>query len=1362
MLPILKIKRVNILMYFQSINKNFLKAAIIAAFFCLFFSVTADAKLPEHIAVLPIKGKGKPEDLKELRLTFFNHIGSKNYRDMELEDIDSKLFLMEQQSGKKWREFTNKELAEALGVQGLIFLDVVGIEKIYAGFFGSLTVKLGVEFVDADTGQILWKKEEQVSRKAGSIPLSPWAAISSAVQSAMVLRDSVKIELFDKLCRNVAKAIPEPPSLVAERPPTIFSVQTNALDSPFKAQEEILVSLKGDEGMKAYFNIVGQTDAITLNEMKPGLYLGKYVTTEGTNFKGQLMEVFLVNSEKRKVSKYQVPYLITVDTTPPGEPVNFQTGLSENGFKLSWEKPDADDIKEYVIKKAVVGQSEYEELAATELNEYIDESVSFGQKVFYRVFTKDFADNLSKAAEISRVAVKPGPTDVTGEIKEDTIFYSYGSPYIVRGQLTVVKGVKLTVEPGSVIRFEDGASLVVNGTIETLGTKEEGITFKGKGYNLTLADTGAGGGKFTHTFFRGGGLFEIGNSEASFDDCRMESFEIGLKAFQGSVINVARSFFGYNKTALMGDTCTISLDEVEFSHNQEGMSFQSNVDAKIGNIVLDANEQNITTESEIFVDHAEIPEKESFEILRSFRGPVDIANVMPSRKSLKALKEDSGNDLIDKIGDSLIEENFEETLKLMVLLRELFEDKYEKTKAIEGYALFKMGAQKEAKELITGSSAPYADRLAGTLGLVESSAPASKVRFVRVKIPVFGSGEGISKIALSKAGKQSVKDHVEGVTGRLERKKSFVVKAKILSKPDKYTMGVYPVNTKVTGSKFEGLYLVFLDTHTVLADLQDLRIIGNKRRELRVGLTSCGDGDTSRPELSRELNTLLFPVIEIPSKGCSFVGYKEDIVLNNLDMLVIVKETASASKSRVSNNLKMISADMDIIVFDAKTGQQVFDNSKGVVVYHMNESMGTKAAMKQAYNEIGQGVLDKLVAVDRKRSPVAAVNVAQIEQPVGTLAKPSTDKREAKASTAKAPAKKPEKAPAKKTAPEPEKGIVLSVAGVEPVFANMPEAFINRPFMTLVIENESRENIRKSELTLDVPGYFPAPIGADLESIPALDRVRLQLFAEFTDDLKKINRTKKAEAVISIEYGKKKTEIKYPVVIFDAHTTRWNTGDKLAIYIDDEDPSVMSIAEGIVSEASRLTDDNQLKKLFIGMVTLDYLSGLGVEYKQDAKRPFTQVFGSNTKVDSVFFPSEFLLRKAGDADDMLAATGSILKAAGVDMAFTVLDGKVFAMFDTAIPEELMAKYGFNKDQVVIYDENIWFPFDITAVKDGIEKSWAGGAKAAASMDDDTKLTVLSKAIGKYAPLRSFRQSVKVIPVSTFQSRYDELKGMVIK
>jgi hypothetical protein len=395
--------------------------------------------------------------------------------------------------------------------------------------------------------------------------------------------------------------------------------------------------------------------------------------------------------------------------------------------------------------------------------------------------------------------------------------------------------------------------------------------------------------------------------------------------------------------------------------------------------------------------------------------------------------------------------------------------------------------------------------------------------------------------------------------------------------------------------------------------------------------------------------------------------------------------------------------------------------------------------------------VDKLVAIERKLAPA----------PVIDLTKPNAQKPAAKPKGNSAEAAKQQ---SKRSEPpkSADKGITLSVAGVEPVFANMPGAFVNRPFMTLVIENESSESITQSELTLDVPGYFTAPIAAELESIPALDRVRLQLFAEFTDSLSKVSKTKKAEAVITIKYGRKKTEIKYPVVIFDAHTTRWNTGDKLAIYIDEELEGVKAIAEGVVAEADRLSEQKHMKGLYAGMAAFEYLGGIGIKFVPDEKRPFTSVYGSNTKVDSAGYPAEILKAKSGDADDIMIIYASVLKAAGIDMGYAVVGDKAVALFDTRIPEEMIGSMAFPKEKIVIYDENIWVPMDVSMMADGAAQAWESGAKIAASMGEDSTLTVLSKAEKKYKPVRLYRSDIKTVPVSTFQAKYDELKTLFSK
>jgi hypothetical protein len=336
------------------------------------------------------------------------------------------------------------------------------------------------------------------------------------------------------------------------------------------------------------------------------------------------------------------------------------------------------------------------------------------------------------------------------------------------------------------------------------------------------------------------------------------------------------------------------------------------------------------------------------------------------------------------------------------------------------------------------------------------------------------------------------------------------------------------------------------------------------------------------------------------------------------------------------------------------------------------------------------------------------------------------------------------------------------VAGVEPVFANMPEEFIEKPFMTLAIENETDENIRKAELTLNVPGYFPYEVATELESIPARNRVRLQLYAEFSGEVLKLERTRKADADISIKYAGKTTKIKYPVTIFESHNVRWNTGDKAALFIDDEAEVIKAIADQVKSVASGITDDQNLMKFYSGLIAYEYLSGYGMNFKENAKRPFREVYGSMTKVDTVRFPVEMLADKTGDCDELFTLYASVLKAMGIDSSFAVVDGRIMAMFDTSIPEELLESLGLDKSKVVVFDENIWVPMDIQLISSGVSASWESGAKSGAALGDDTKVYVMSEAAKKFKPVKLFRSDLKVVPVSTFDVRYEEIKNILKK
>jgi dUTPase len=80
-----------------------------------------------------------------------------------------------------------------------------------------------------------------------------------------------------------------------------------------------------------------------------------------------------------------------------------------------------------------------------------------------------------------------GPTDVCGDITEDTIWEAEASPYIVNCNVTVKPGVTLFIAPGTVVKFARRSGLYIDDTLQVLGTEELPVFF------TSLVDDSVGG-----------------------------------------------------------------------------------------------------------------------------------------------------------------------------------------------------------------------------------------------------------------------------------------------------------------------------------------------------------------------------------------------------------------------------------------------------------------------------------------------------------------------------------------------------------------------------------------------------------------------------------------------------------------------------------------------------------------------------------------------------------------------------------------------------------------------------------------------------------------------------------------------------
>ncbi|MBF0542799.1 MAG: right-handed parallel beta-helix repeat-containing protein [Candidatus Riflebacteria bacterium] len=142
------------------------------------------------------------------------------------------------------------------------------------------------------------------------------------------------------------------------------------------------------------------------------------------------------------------------DSTPPDSPKAPGIALTEqpNQVTIFWLPNTESDLKGYKIYRSELPNLGFAEISGVMIpkgNErYIDASAMTGKKYYYRITAVDQAGNEGSASEIVSMVI---PGDLTGEIN----WTRANSPYVLAGDLDILFGGKLTIDPGVEIRMAD-------------------------------------------------------------------------------------------------------------------------------------------------------------------------------------------------------------------------------------------------------------------------------------------------------------------------------------------------------------------------------------------------------------------------------------------------------------------------------------------------------------------------------------------------------------------------------------------------------------------------------------------------------------------------------------------------------------------------------------------------------------------------------------------------------------------------------------------------------------------------------------------------------------------------------------------
>jgi len=1280
--------------------------------------------VPKTVAVLPFTGQGTDEDKKELRITFNNHISSKKFENIKLDEIDEKLAILEKETGKKWSDFDNITLAKKLGVDGLFYVEVLGIEKVYAGVYGSLSIKVKARLVSAENGELIWEKEDSVAERSGGVPLSPWGAISTAISSALVLRDTVKISLMDKLFREMAKSIPEPKVAAVRKPPVIFSVVTNAKDSPFKLGSEILVAVKGESGCIASFEIPEIAKGIPLTEIEPGNYVGKYIVKEGDNGKNKLMKANLFSPKTKLENIYTIYDPIEIDTIPPKEVKNLQIMGLKDKVKITWDK--SDDAKDYFIQRSETG--DFVDIGITQVNEFYDESAVIGKTYFYRVYARDPAGNLSRHVESKFYYIKKGPTDIGGTISENSVLYKDASPYIVKSDIFILKGVEVVAEPGVVIEFDNNTELKVSGRLILNGNEKNPITIKGKNYKIVVLDAGDNSLKVSSTVFEGGKSIIVSNSSISFNDVKISNFETGILLERNGKIFSKKSIIKHSNVGIFIENGLLEGEYI-LENNEIGLHYADGF-INTDKLIFGFNKRYLQSQKSLSLSKVTINDQliqELFSFISGISSNVDIQNVSPINKSFRDMKKSLFDQLMLALINSISKGDIESIKTNVSKIESIFYPMTFSNVEFFAYVYSRYISYDKALNYIDKSELKFKEILNEYLNKGKKS--AIDIKIDDMKASTMQISDNLEEMLAQRLRLKAVREIVDELIPDMDRNKLQEIDKKILVNASKYVLVIYPITTISTEINASVYYMYAINKGLLLEDLKTYGIIGSDKKNTKIGLVFCNI-NLITDEVRKLIRKHKFEFIDLKYEICDISNYYPKAKEAMADLLILIKSDTKQIPSTLGSNLNLFSSNIEIKMANTFLEKDFMIITEGGTSYHINEEEGKKAAYIDAYNKIS-GKLEKEILLFEKNYLSDEIRI---------------------------------KAKAKYISEKTEEPVVVSVLKSYNIFVNQYKSYSDNPVLEISIKNNTNKTINNIKYSLYIKNYMDFPTEDTLESIEPGKIAVVKLKAVFNNRLLELTENTKLQAELKLKYvlDGKLDEVRSTASlnIFEKNALVWDDKRKLSTFITPRDPNILDLSRLIVNNIPKRAINNNIS---VGVAVFELLKTYGIKYQQDPNSPYSTVSGNAEVIDYVQYPTDTLKRKTGDCDDLVALLASLFESLGIKTAFVDVPGHIFLLFDSGISSSEDIYYGFKKEDFVEYNSKLYIPIETTMINASFLESWKNGVNLYKKFHNkNLNIIFTEKGWELYKPPTFEPEKLKLSIPYNFQSSYISSYTEIIK
>ena len=288
----------------------------------------------------------------------------------------------------------------------------------------------------------------------------------------------------------------------------------------------------------------------------------------------------------------------------------------------------------------------------------------------------------------------------------------------------------------------------------------------------------------------------------------------------------------------------------------------------------------------------------------------------------------------------------------------------------------------------------------------------------------------------------------------------------------------------------------------------------------------------------------------------------------------------------------------------------------------------------------------------------------------------------------------------------------MKINNIFPVFYKY---YDDHPIGKAALVNEERGEIKNIAVSFFIKQYMDNPKTYKILKPLKKGGTRwVDVYALFNEKVLNITEGTKVSSELSIEYDfkdnhKKKTLIT-TVSIANRNASIWDDDRRAAAFITARDPVVLKLSKnlaGIIRE-----EQNRVfgKNLMLLAAVHNALSIYGTTYVIDPNTPYKDFHEKKEAVDFLQFPRQTLEYKAGDCDDLSILYSSLLEASSVSTALITVPGHIYIAADLGITPKQAKDIFYNTNDLIIRNNRVWLPFEVTMIQAPFSKAWKEGAR----------------------------------------------------